>query len=66
MDESLSPDLLRQIDTCRRTANCLSDGQIYRYDDRMEKRPMKFAAVLHVPLGYCGKTFAGVDQKVWH
>ena len=52
----LSPELLHKIDAYWRTANYLSVGQIYLYDNPLLKRPLKIEDVKHMLLGHWGTT----------
>jgi hypothetical protein len=52
--KTLSPELLRQMDSYWRAANYLSVGQIYLYDNPLLKRPLTLADVKHMLLGQRG------------
>ena len=52
----LSPELLEKMDAYWRTANYLSVGQIYLYDNPLLKRPLTLADVKHMLLGHWGTT----------
>jgi xylulose-5-phosphate/fructose-6-phosphate phosphoketolase len=54
--KSLSPELLHRIDAYWRTANYLSVGQIYLYDNPLLRRPLTLADVKHMLLGHWGTT----------
>src|SRR5450631_1282254 len=54
--ESLSPELLHNMDAYWRAANFLSVGQIYLYDNPLLKRPLTLADVKHMLLGHWGTT----------
>src|ERR1700680_1481893 len=53
---TLSPELLHKIDAYWRSANYLSVGQIYLYDNPLLKRPLTLADVTHMLLGHGGPT----------
>ena len=54
--ETLSQELLHQMDAYWRAANYLSVGQIYLYDNPLLKRPLALADVKHMLLGHWGTT----------
>src|SRR5512139_3442339 len=54
--ETLSPELLHNMDAYWRAANYLSVGQIYLYDNPLLKRPLTLADVKHMLLGHWGTT----------
>ena len=49
---TLTPELLHQMDAYWRAANYLSVGQIYLYDNPLLKRPLSLADVMHMLLGH--------------
>ena len=53
---TLTPELLYNIDAYWRAANYLSVGQIYLYDNPLLKRPLTLADVKHMLLGHWGTT----------
>jgi len=53
---TLSPDLLHNMDAYWRAANYLSVGQIYLSDNPLLKRPLTLADIKHVLLGHWGTT----------
>ena len=53
---TLTPELLRQIDAYWRAANYLSVGQMYLYDNPLLKRPLVLADVKRMLLGHWGTT----------
>ena len=53
---TLTPELLQQMDAYWRAANYLSVGQIYLYDNPLLKRPLTLANVKHMLLGHWGTT----------
>ena len=53
---SLSPQLLRNIDAYWRAANYLSVGQIYLYDNPLLRRPFKPTDIKAMLLGHWGTT----------
>ena len=53
---TLTPELLHQMDAYWRAANYLSVGQIYLYDNPLLKRPLTLADVKHMLLGHWGTT----------
>jgi xylulose-5-phosphate/fructose-6-phosphate phosphoketolase len=53
---TLTPELLNQMDAYWRAANYLSVGQIYLYDNPLLKRPLTLADVKHKLLGHWGTT----------
>src|SRR5512135_2546144 len=53
---TLSPELLHKMDAYWRTANYLSVGQIYLYDNPLLKRPLSLPDVKHMLLGHWGTT----------
>ncbi len=52
---TLTPELLDQMDVYWRAANYLSVGQIYLYDNPLLKRPLTLADVKHMLLGHRGQ-----------
>ena len=56
MTESLSPELLRQMDAYWRAANYLSVGQIYLYDNALLRRPLESRDIKPRLLGHWGTT----------
>jgi xylulose-5-phosphate/fructose-6-phosphate phosphoketolase len=54
--KTLTPDLLHNMDAYWRAANYLSVGQIYLYDNPLQKRPLTLADVKHMLLGHWGTT----------
>ena len=52
----LTAALLRNIDGYWRTANYLSVGQIYLYDNPLLNKPLKLAHIEPRPLGHWGTT----------
>src|SRR5271156_2196221 len=55
-NQTLSPELLGQMDAYWRAANYLSVGQIYLYDNPLLKRPLALTDVKHMLLGHWGTT----------
>jgi phosphoketolase len=53
---TLTPELLHQMDAYWRAANYLSVGQIYLYDNPLLKRPLTLADVKRMLLGHWGTT----------
>ena len=53
---TLTPEMLDQMDAYWRAANYLSVGQIYLYDNPLLKRPLALADVKHMLLGHWGTT----------
>ena len=53
---TLTPELLHQMDAYWRAANYLSVGQIYLYDNPLLKRPLALTDVKHMLLGHWGTT----------
>ncbi|HUA24605.1 MAG TPA: phosphoketolase family protein [Steroidobacteraceae bacterium] len=56
MTESLSPELLRQMDAYWRAANYLAVGQIYLYDNPLLHRPLEPRDIKPRLLGHWGTT----------
>ena len=52
----LSPDLLAKIDAYWRSANYLSVGQIYLYDNPLLKKPLRLSHVKPLVVGHWGTT----------
>ncbi len=52
--ETLSPELLRQIDAYWRAANYLSVGQLYLYDNPLLREPLTLAHVKPLVVGHWG------------
>ena len=55
-EETLTPQLLHQIDAYWRAANYLSVGQIFLYDNPLLKRPLALTDVKRMLLGHWGTT----------
>jgi xylulose-5-phosphate/fructose-6-phosphate phosphoketolase len=55
-NETLSPELLRNLDAYWRAANYLSVGQIYLYDNPLLRRPLKREHIKPRLLGHWGTT----------
>ena len=55
-NEPLPPELLHQMDAYSRTANYLSVGQIYLYDNPLLKKPLKLSHVKPLVVGHWGTT----------
>src|SRR3984893_15690687 len=53
---TLTPELLHNMDAYWRAANYLSVGQIYLYDNPLLKRPLTLGDVKHMLLGHWGTT----------
>src|SRR6202166_2636592 len=53
---TLTPELLGQMDAYWRAANYLSVGQIYLYDNPLLKRSLTLGDVKHMLLGHWGTT----------
>ena len=53
---TLTPELLRNLDAYWRAANYLSVGQIYLFDNPLLKRPLRLTDVKHMLLGHWGTT----------
>ena len=53
---TLTPELLQQMDAYWRAANYLSVGQMYLYDNPLMKRPLTLADVKRMLLGHWGTT----------
>ena len=53
---TLTPELLHNIDAYWRAANYLSVGQIYLYDNPLLKRPLALTDVKRMLLGHWGTT----------
>jgi xylulose-5-phosphate/fructose-6-phosphate phosphoketolase len=53
---TLTPELLRNMDAYWRAANYLAVGQIYLLDNPLLKRPLRLADVKHMLLGHWGTT----------
>jgi xylulose-5-phosphate/fructose-6-phosphate phosphoketolase len=53
---TLTPELLQQIDAYWRAANYLSVGQIYLFDNPLLKRPLAPTDIKHMLLGHWGTT----------
>jgi xylulose-5-phosphate/fructose-6-phosphate phosphoketolase len=56
MTNTLTPELLHDMDAYWRAANYLSVGQIYLYDNPLLKRPLALTDVKHMLLGHWGTT----------
>ncbi len=56
MEEALSPDLLRAMNTYWRAANYLSVGQIYLYDNPLLREPLQPGHIKPRLLGHFGTT----------
>ena len=54
--KSLSPELLHKMDAYWRAANYLSVGQIYLFDNPLQKQPLKLAHIKPRLLGHWGTT----------
>ena len=54
--KTLTPDLLRKMDSYWRAANYLSVGQIYLYDNPLLKRPLTLSDVKPLVVGHWGTT----------
>src|SRR5664279_4340937 len=54
--ETLTPEVLHQIDAYWRAANYLSVGQIYLFANPLLKRPLELTDVKHMLLGHWGTT----------
>lgn len=55
-NQTLSPPLLHKIDAYWRTANYLSVGQIYLYDNPLLKTPLQLSHVKPLVVGHWGTT----------
>jgi len=62
--ETISPELLKQMDSYWRAANYLSVGQIYLYDNPMLTVPLQLSHVKPMVVGHWGTT-PGQNLKGW-